>query len=664
MKRRVDPLMPNLVPALALGIVPHVMDLSPWITVCCFSCWAYLWFGAGRSWPLPPRWLTAVLAFAAFSGIVAGSRGTFNSDSGIGLLCLSAALKPLEIKKHRDRMITLFLSYFMVVAALFFSSSLEMTVYLYFSVIGITACLVRVNHPGIFHSKALKLALTITVQALPLSLILFFVFPRIQGSLWGVQAGSGITGLSNTLSPGAISRLGQSNETALRVTFEGQAPPISDRYFRAYVFQNFDGKTWRVSWLIPQWTDQVSGDEPGVRCTVTLEPHQQNYLVVPDYPQEAPKGYTLAQDLTVQSLDQVTKTIQYSLTFFKAPKVSAFKDWEAMYTTLPSSGNPRTHALAEEFRKNAGSVEDLIRRVLDFFHHEAFYYTLSPPEPGENSVDGFLFDTRRGYCEHYASAFVFIMRASGVPARVVGGYCGGEMNPYGGYLMIRQKDAHAWAEVFDEGKGWVRVDPTSAVAAERVETDAARAAAGTGGVVRENDRGFLGGMVMNVRYVWDALNHQWYSTIIGYSQSGQRRFLEKLGLSLDSAAGMVKTLLMTLVSMAALMALYYLRLQWVTEGKLDPVRKGYLRFLKKMEKAGVVCPTHLGPLDFAEKAVSERKDLEKDIRGITALYVLLRYAGQEGDDGLIHDFLVQVGHFRPSKKQEPDHGVKPVNLNS
>lgn len=657
MTRRTDTHIPMLVPALVMGIIPHVLILSPWINACCFISWIYLMLGAKKAWPLPSRWLTALLTVAAFSGIVIGARGTFNSDSGIGLLCLMAALKPLEINNHRDRMITLFLAYFMVIAALFFSNSLEMTVYLYFSVVGITGCLVLVNHPDILPLKGIKLAFTITAQALPLSLVLFLVFPRIQGSLWGVQTGSsGSSGLSDTLSPGSLSGMRQSNELAMRVSFEDGIPGVGERYFRAIVFQNYDGKSWRVSWKIPEATTLPEGDDP-VRYTVILEPHQQNYLVTMDYPGESPPGFTLNHDLTIRSRDRIVKSARYSLASYSVPSSSPLMDWEEIYTHLPTRGNSRSRILAERLRSQSGSVAELSNAILRYFRDQEFYYTLSPPELDENPVDGFLFNTRKGYCEHYASAFVYLMRSAGIPARVVGGYYGGEINPYGGYLIVRQKEAHAWAEVYMEGKGWMRVDPTAAIDPRRVEREAAPAGSSEGGML-DGRRGFFKGITLKVQLAWDALNYQWYSRVIGYSSVSQRRFLEKLGLSLDSMTGILKTVFSSLALIAGLMMLYYGRLQMKTGAGTDPVKKGYMRFLKKLESVGVICPPFSGPLDFADKAVAERKDLEKDIRGITSLYVLLRYGGKDKDENLIQDFLVLVGHFRPGKRKrvEMDKG--------
>ena len=651
MTRLPDSFIPRLVPALLMGIVPHVTLLNPWITASCALSWIYLLAGVKKNWPLPPRWLTAVLTFAAFAGILVSARGTFSGEAGIGLLCLMAALKPLEIKSYRDRMITLFLAYFMVIAALFFSSSLEMTAYLYFSVVGITGCLVMVNHPDIMIKRGLKLALTITAQALPLSLILFLVFPRIPGSLWGIQVGaSNSVGLSDTLSPGSMSDLRKSEETALRVSFDGPIPGMNQRYFRAYVFQVFDGKNWKIAYRIPQASFYPEEGEPW-RYTVILEPHQQRYIITLDYPGDIPPGYRLAQDLTIQARDRVAKPLRYSLVSYPGTGPSAFQEWESLYLDLPDLGNPRARALAGQLRAQSVSVSAFSDTVLGYFATQDFYYTLNPPVSAQaDTVDDFLFNTRKGYCEHYASAFVFLMRAAGVPARVVGGYYGGEINPLGEFLVLRQKDAHAWAEVYMEEKGWVRMDPTAAVDPSRVEREATPG--GAEGLIRagEGREGFFLGIPRKIRWAWETLNYQWYARVIGYSTASQRQFLERLGLSLDSLAGIVKTAMATLSVMAGLMLFYYLRLQMKTEQGRDRVRKGYDRFLAKLRKVGIDCSPSSGPLDLADRASAERKDLEKEIRGITALYVLLRYGGKQEDEDLIHDFLVQVARFGPKRK--------------
>jgi hypothetical protein len=324
-------------------------------------------------------------------------------------------------------------------------------------------------------------------------------------------------------------------------------------------------------------------------------------------------------------------------------------DWERLYTVLPATGNPETRKFAQNLKSLNGTAEDMSQAVLRHFRDEEFYYTLSPPETGGESVDDFLLRTRKGYCEHYASAYVFIMRAAGFPARVVGGYYGGEMNPLGGYLMIRHKDAHAWAEIYVEEKGWVRVDPTAAVNPSRVEKDADAGGAVMAEGIQVGSGGLFFDIGKQVRWAWDTLNYQWYAHVIGYSAAGQRQFLEKFGMSYGSIAGIMKIVFITFVLISSLMILYYLHLQYRDMGRADPVRRGYIRFMKKLESAGIPCPPGTGPLDFADRASSARKDLEKEIRGITALYILLRYAGKESDSGLLHDFLVQVARFRPGK---------------
>ena len=650
-KRQADPYISYLIPALVMGIIPHVMDLPPWITAVCFCSWFYILLGSRKNWPLIPRWLSGIFTVFAFSGIIIGSRGSFNSDSGISLLCLMASLKPFEIKGHRDRMITLFLAYFMVIAALFFSSSLEMTLYLYVSVTGITALLILVNNQDITLSRGFKLSLTITAQALPLSLILFLVFPRIQGSLWGIQTRSeGSAGLSDTLSPGSFSRLKQDNTLAFRVSFEPGSSPPSPLYWRARVFQNFNGKSWTVPKFCPD-AENLPPSKGTVRYTVILEPHHQNYIPALDYPDASSTRFTLKMDNTLYSRERIIRAIRYdSVSDTETPDVP-LTSWDWVYLRLPAQSNPRAAAFAQDLMARFTSVEQMVDSVLSYIRDQPFYYTLNTPELGANPVDTFLFQTRRGYCEHYASAFVFLMRSARIPSRIVGGYYGGERNPFGDYLMVRSKDAHAWAEVYMAGKGWVRVDPTAAIAPERVESDAASASAQNEMATDRTKNGgsFFSELVNRAKWGWDALNYQWYSRVIGFNTFSQRRFLESLGLSLTSLGGILKTLFLTIGLITGLLILYYLKLSLTFAQAEDPVKKGYRQFLKKLAAVGIIHSPSSGPVDFADMAIRLRRDLEKEIRGITVLYILLRYNDKNMDSQLMRDFLSQVRRFRPRR---------------
>lgn len=649
-----------LVAALVVGMVSHVAAMPIWINLWCLGLWVWVLVLHWKSWRVPPRWLQLLLAGIAFSSIIVSSRGRFDSDSGIGLLCLMASIKPFEIKGHRDRMITLFLAYFMVIASLFFSTSLEMTAYLFVSVIIITGLLIRVNHPGVAMASSFRLSSTIVIQALPLALILFALFPRIQGSLWGIQIQQrGATGLSNTIFPGALTELVKNNDVAFRVSFVDEAPPPKNMYWRAMVFNSFDGRRWRLDFK-PSYATTLPPSGEAVRYKVIVEPHNQNWLFALDYPADYVRGYRLMADYTLQSRDKVTAKIQYEVTSSMDDHTGADDNWDWDSRSLPSSGNARARGFARSLRDESQGTQDYVGRVLTYINTHEYYYSLNAAPYVDDYIDDFLFRSRKGYCEHYASAFVFLMRAGGIPARVVGGYYGGEVNPYGNYVIVRQAFAHAWAEVWMEGKGWVRVDPTTAIHADRVEIDPL-------GTVRSGRNesltnlsggGLFSGLADKAILAWDAVSYVWYAKILGYSSEDQRSFLKRFGLSVHSLAGWIKVFVVGVFLSGALLGAYYVWQSVKDKEKKDPVQAMYQLFLKKLARAGIGHESHEGPQWFAEKAVARRQDLARDIQGISRMYIMLRYGGYREDSDLVRAFTYQVRRFHP--KQVSKNPAKPA----
>lgn len=646
--------IPLLVAALVVGMASHVAALPLWINVWCLGLWMWVLILHRKSWPVPPRWLQFILSGIAFAAIIVTARGRFDSDSGIGLLCLMASLKPFEIKGHRDRMITLFLAYFMVIASLFFSTSLEMTAYLFVSVIVITGLLIRVNHPGVALSSGIRLSTTIVLQALPLALILFALFPRIQGSLWGIQIQKkGLTGLSDTMYPGSMTELVKNNEVAFRVSFEDGAPPPQTMYWRAMVYQAYDGRKWlQRSKSLRRSSLPDQGDV--TRYELILEPHNQNWLFTLDYPASFVKGYTLMDDYTLRSREKIATKIRYDASSFLRDHTGPEDTVDWLSRALPTSVNPRARDLAASLHTGHVSTQGFVDSVLAYFNTNPYYYSLSASPYVSDYIDDFLFRSRKGYCEHYASAFVFMMRSEGVPARVVGGYYGGEVNPYADYVIVRQAFAHAWAEVWMEGQGWVRVDPTTAIPQDRVEVEPLGTARGGADntLAAQKGNGFFSLWAGKAVLAWDAVSYIWYARILGYSSEDQKSFLQRFGLSVSSVGGWLKVFAIGAILVSLLVGAYYFRQSAKDRKKKDPVQAMYQLFLKKLARVGIEHAHHEGPRYFAEKAVAQRNDLVKDILGISRIYIMIRYGGHDKDRELIKAFSHQVRHFRPERVRE------------
>jgi len=460
---------------LAACAAPQALHIAPWISgiALLLGMWRYL--AAVRGWRLPSRTLRLLLALAGFVGVFA-SYGSINGvQAGSALLVLMLALKLTETWRRRDCALLAVLGFFLIGAEFLYEQRILTTLYMLPVLWLLTAELLAVTHPGT--PLAFRTALTtsgrLLLLAVPLMLIMYLLFPRIPGPLWGIgdARGAGVSGLDDSMTPGSIGELALSDEIAFRVEFAGPPPPPAARYWRALVLHDFDGRSWQTNWPVRGATPltPLGGT---IRYTITLEPHERNWLFALDLPVSIPPDAVLLSDYALRTPRRLTERRRYSVESALAYRADAvLEDWARRRDLrLPDGFNPRTHALATQWRNQFGdNATAIVQTALAMFRNQPFVYTLQPPLLGRNSVDEFLFDTQKGFCEHYASSFTVLMRAAGIPARVVTGYQGGEENPFADYFIIRQASAHAWSEVWLEGRGWVRVDPTAAVAPERIE---------------------------------------------------------------------------------------------------------------------------------------------------------------------------------------------------
>ena len=305
---------------------------------------------------------------------------------------------------------------------------------------------------------------------------------------------------------------------------------------------------------------------------------------------------------------------------------------------LPAGFDPRARRLAQEWAADGADGAAIAQKALNYFREQGFVYTLDPPLLGRDSVDEFLFGSKRGFCEHYASSFVFLMRAAGVPARVVTGYQGGEINPVDGYMIVRQSDAHAWAEVWLRGRGWVRVDPTAAVSPLRVESGVAAAVPATDPLPLMTRTTLH--WLLDLRYNWDALANKWNQLVLGYNPERQRQFLSRIGMSEPSWENMALTLFWGVSGLLALLTAWLLRRMRT----LDPVQRLWLRFCAKLGKSGCVRAAHEGPVDFVERTAARYPAKAERIRAIGARYIALRY-GESADSRMLAELRLLVREF-------------------
>ncbi|HEY6242286.1 MAG TPA: DUF3488 and transglutaminase-like domain-containing protein [Burkholderiales bacterium] len=633
-----------LVAGAALAVAPHTLWLPFWVNVTAAVLLSWRGHISLRAGALPARWLLTLLTLTGAAGVYLSYRTIMGRDPGVTLLVLLMFLKLLETRAVRDVFVVAFLSYFVALANFFYSQSIPTAVLMLFTVFVITSALVGFSAPQRPLVDDLKTAGRMLAQAGPVMLLLFFLFPRVQGPLWGVpqDAYSAVTGLSETMSPGSISGLSVSDAIAFRVKFEGAPPPRAGLYWRGPVMSDFDGLTWRVG--LPQLRRDIRVEPGGgapADYEVTLEPHNRNWMFALEMPTRIPPTARLTTEYLVISLTPIRSRIRYEMRSSPQSRTVGGDNPEdlAIALRLPRGFNPRSRALAREWRESLRDDPAIVRRAIEFYRGSRFEYTLQPPTLNRNPVDEFLFDTKQGFCEHFASSFVFLMRAAGVPARVVTGYQGGDTNPVDGYVVVRQADAHAWAEVWLAGTGWTRVDPTAAAVPMRVElgiTAAAPKGAELPLLMRTNL-----GWLKSMRNNWEALTNQWNQWVLGYNPERQREMLSWLGMQ-PSWQTMTVMLFWSVAGTLLLIAL------WLLRGirREDAVQRAWLRFCDKLARKGLARTGAEGPLDYAGRVAAQLPVRGDSVRAIAELYVDQRY-GRRADRDSIGRLEHLVREFRP-----------------
>lgn len=619
-----------LLACAVLTLAPHVQHAPTWLGLATGAAlgWRALLWWLRR--PLPTRWLLTLLVLAGTIGVFATYRQLFGKDPGVALLIMFLALKLLELRSVRDALAAVFLCYFLLLTHFLNDQEIEVAAITLAALLVITAALASLNRAAGKPGSQLRLAAAMLAQATPFMLILFLLFPRVQGPLWGlpVNAYSGLTGLSETMSPGSISGLSVSGAIAFRARFEGTPPAQNLLYWRGPVLRFFDGRVWRAGpeSLLSELPYEAA--ESGLAYTVTLEPHNKPWLFALELPAMLPPESRMRGDYQLLARSLIRNRIRYEMRSIPtlAPGADLSPREIKANLLLPAQVNPRARALAASWRQRLGDDAAIVREALTHFRREGFIYTLSPPVLGDNSMDEFLFNTRRGFCEHYASAFVFLMRAADVPARVVTGYQGGEFNPVDGHLIVRQSDAHAWAEVWFGARGWQRVDPTAAIAPNRIESGLA-AAIPEGEALPLAARADLA-WLRGLRYRWEAMNNSWNQWVLGYNPERQREVLARLGMREPDWQRMT-------AAMATLSGLVMLLLvAWALRrrSRMDPALAAWNRLSRRLARIGLARQAWEGPADYARRVARTRPSLGPDVESIARLYAALRY-GRGSDAG-------------------------------
>ncbi|WP_041523484.1 transglutaminase TgpA family protein [Gilvimarinus agarilyticus] len=623
--------------AQAIVLLPLVFEVPVWLTLLAIATGVWRWKIATAGWRFPGKLARLILVLLVCAGLLFSFSGSFGMQSMLSLLIAGFVLKLIELKRPGDFYLLCYLAYFVTGAQLLFAASLPSSVYGLVSLLAVTGVLL-VNNGSVARLGVVKQCQRLGVfalQALPIMLVLFFVVPRI-GSLWTIplNKSAGQTGVSDSMAPGDFSNLMRSGELAFRVSFDGPIPAPQQLYWRALVFDDFDGRTWRQShaqdvqrgrasaqWRNWQNAVELSG-EP-ISYQVLLEPTAKQWLYALPTFSELPESVRVSPGLTLYETERVNQRKQYrvsSVLDYRLQPQGLDQPQTMQALALPEGYNPQTRRRAQQWRTEATDERQLMQRVLGYFN-QRFRYTLQPSTLGEHTVDDFLWQSQAGFCEHFAGSFVFFMRAAGIPARVVVGYQGGQINSNDGYLVVRQYDAHAWAEVWLAGEGWVRVDPTAAVAPERIEQ-------GVEYSLSDDDNQLLGNvfsrrfqMLGDLQLRWDALNYRWQLWVMGYDNAAQQALLQKwFGRVSPWMLALVVTAVVALVSLVVLLPL--LR---SSGRRLAPAERAYARVEKAMTRCGQ--PRYVGepPRQYAARISRERPDLADDLNAITALFERASY---------------------------------------
>jgi len=645
-----------LTAGITLAILPHGLRMPLWILPLTLALILWRLGGELKGWPLPGekyrflRLLQILIMIGSGMGVYISFHTLVGREAGSALLVLLAGFKVLETRHERDFYIATFLGFFVIVTNFFVSESIATAIFMLFTLLVMFTALITYNdrNQSINAFTRIKTAGGLLLQAVPVMLVLFLLFPRINGPLWGMphDAHAGTMGIDDKMEPGSISRLVHSNEVAFRVEFDGTPPENSKLYWRGPVLWYNDGRKWsreRVAGIEPPTLETASNP---IKYTITLEPSNQRWLFALEMPDQAPADSYIANDYQLLTREPVNKLIRYELssyTEYALGRNNTFGIQRALQ--LPRNFHARTIALAHSWANEETDATEIINRALRMFNEQNFYYTLTPPLLTGDNVDGFLFDTRQGFCEHYASAFVVLMRAAGIPARIIAGYQGVSFNPVGDYYIVYQRDAHAWSEVWLTGRGWVRIDPTSAVAPERVQL-------GIGGALPEAiiDVPAVFGQIklsrdmwQNLHNTWDAVNNQWNQWVISYGPDRQALLLNKFGMKIINLQLLAVILAIITAIMFAVISVWLLRHR---PHARDPARQLYDRYCHKLARIGLQRMPYEGPLDFAARVARQQKLLADFVNEITSLYISVRYGSQVAKLALLKK---EINAFQPEK---------------
>lgn len=617
----------------AAGVLLMVGKAPPWCLVIAMAAALWRLLVVSGRFNVPKartgaRFVLGAVTAALVIAVGVNFRTLNGLAAGTALLLVMGALKLLEARSRRDDGIVVGVAMFLLIAATLATQSLT-SVPLYLLVVWgcCTAIAIIADTSGALAPRAaMRLAARALAMSIPLAIACFLFFPRFGGQFWALQRGeAATTGLTDEMSPGSITKLVSEYEPAFRVRFEGAAPPRAALYFRGPVLNGFDGFTWRRERSKAYSGAQVVMVGEPVKYRITLEPTNQRWLFSLDTLARSPqRGMFMApHDRQLSAMDPITSTTSYdAVSHLTTRTVTSLPRAGYRYETmLPAGRNPRTRALALELRAQSASDTDFSRKVLAWFHDNGLQYSLEPGATSIDSVDTTLFDSKLGFCGHFASAYAMMMRAAGVPARVVTGYLGGEWNPAGGYLIVRQSDAHAWTEIWLDGSGWTRIDPTAVVAPERLERGIfdllPNSLPATSSFLHNS------AFLSRLHLLWDGANQWWRERVVEFNTRSQLNMLREFGIESPDWRHLGWAFSAGLLVWIAWVSLSLRR--GVARVKPDRIGRAWLRATRKLARVAPARAPAEGPMEFARRLGAQHPDLAVRIDALASLYTRLRF---------------------------------------
>ncbi|AZZ93046.1 DUF3488 domain-containing protein [Hahella sp. KA22] len=630
-----------MVVSLAAAAGAHWNHVPVWLLG--FACVSVFWrtrVYQGK-WPAPSTWVKGGVMVVTSIAYVFSTQAQFTVETAVGFFVLAYALKLLELNQRRDAFLFSFMTLFLLCLGFLFSQSLFVSLYIFIAMGLSFVALMAVNQSlksrsigstfkGVYGSMAV---------AAPLLIVMYLFFPRF-GPLWAMplKSSTAFTGLDENMSPGDVANLAQSGERAFRIVFNGPRPAYRELYWRALILDRYDGTSWKRSFSQTN-RDRQGAVRPGARTQteqwdyeVLLEPHNREWGFALDDAKVARGAPFSTPDQLVRFMRDV-KSPEWYRVISQAEEYRENAQSFARFSSLPQGSNSRTAEWAKQLRETTPDAEIFIKTVLTHFNQEPYVYTLSPPLlTSANRIDEFFFDTRRGFCEHYASTMAFILRAANIPSRVLAGYQGGEWNEQGGFLVVHQYDAHAWVEAWLPERGWVRVDPTAAVAPQRVESGIRDAVAEEGtflqntplSLARYNHIGVFAWMTNNLEY----MNYMWQKWVVNYDQEKQSSFFKRWFGDSD-----MKTMLMILAGVSVIvflaLSLLTLKAEW-RRNKGDPMVRLYRSLLSRMHKKGLALDAGLTPGQALALATKKWPRQRKQLQQIFSEFEQNLYADDAG----------------------------------